>query len=75
MRATYPAHIIFSTPATHAAHLTFLFYHLIIFGNEYAGPHYAIFSILKLFHHRPLHSAEVTVWCAVSSHGIIGLFL
>ena len=24
----------------------------------------------KEFHERPLHSSKVTVWCAVSSHGV-----
>jgi hypothetical protein len=27
---------------------------------------------LHEFHHCPLHSAKVTVWCEVYSHGIIG---
>jgi hypothetical protein len=26
-------------------------------------------------HQRPLHSAKLTVWCAISSHGITGLCL
>ena len=26
----------------------------------------------KEVHERPLHSSKVTVWCAVSSHGVIG---
>jgi hypothetical protein len=26
------------------------------------------------FHKMPLHSAKVTVWCAISSFGIVGLY-
>ena len=28
----------------------------------------------KEVHERPLHSSKVTVWCAVSSHGVTGLY-
>ncbi|PNF27784.1 hypothetical protein B7P43_G09194 [Cryptotermes secundus] len=27
---------------------------------------------LMMLHERPLHASKVTVWCAVSSHGVIG---
>ena len=29
----------------------------------------------KEVHERPLHSSKVTVWCAVSSHGVIGPYI
>ena len=49
-------------------------FHLTGYMNK-QNYHYWADSNPKEVHERPLHSSKVTVWCAVSSHGVIGPYL